>query len=140
MKKKVFHHLKNTLFMLAVLLLAFFASLLLQDVFDLWEHITTVFVFAVFLVSLGTDGFLYGLIATMIGVFAVNYAFTFPYFHVDFTDPTSIFSAIAMLIFSVLTSGLTAKLKKWEALKAEGRGSACAPIFFAPSRTIFAPR
>ena len=120
MKKKVFHHLKNTLFMLAVLLLAFFASLLLQDVFDLWEHITTVFVFAVFLVSLGTDGFLYGLIATMIGVFAVNYAFTFPYFHVDFTDPTSIFSAIAMLIFSVLTSGLTAKLKKWEALKAEG--------------------
>lgn len=95
-------------------------SILLQQLLHLDEHVSTMFVFAVFLISLLTDGFLYGLFATFVGVFAVNYAFTPPYFFLDLSATTSIFSALVMLVISLLTSGLMLKLKKGEALKAEG--------------------
>lgn len=112
--------LKNIAIMIGVLALSYGLGFLLQNVFNIWEHITTVFVFAVFLVSLFTDGYVYGIVATLGAVFSVNYAFTYPYFDVNFTAPANIFSAIVMLIISLLTSAFTTKLKKWQTLKAEG--------------------
>ncbi len=112
--------LKNTAVMMGVLLLSYGLGFVMQNVFDIWEHITTVFVFAVFLISLITDGYVYGIAATLIAVFSVNYAFTYPYFNVDFSAPASIFSAGVMLIISLLTSAFTTKLKRWQALKMEG--------------------
>lgn len=103
-----------------ILAAAFGISLLLQDVLEIAEHITTLFVFAVFIISLITDGFWYGISATVVSVIAINYAFTYPYFNMDFSVPESIFSAIVMLVISLLTSTFTTKLKKWQALKAEG--------------------
>ena len=117
MKKKV---LKNTAITLGALLSAYGISFLLQDVFDIWESIPSMFIFAVFIVSLVTDGYIYGIIATFAGIIAINYAFTYPYFDVDFSAPASIFSAAAMLIISLLTSAFTTRHKQWQALKAEG--------------------
>ena len=117
MTKKI---IKNAALTLGVLALSYGVGSLLLNVFELREHITTVFVFAVFLISLFTDGYVYGIAATFIGVFSVNYAFTYPYFDVDFSVPANIFSAVVMLIISLLTSAFTTKLKKWQALKAEG--------------------
>ena len=99
---------------------AFALSILLQNVLDISEHVTTLFAFAVFLISLVTDGFKYGIIATVISVIAINYAFTYPYFNMDFTVPESVFSAIVMLAISLLTSIFTTRLKAWQVLKAEG--------------------
>lgn len=115
MVKKI---LKNTAIMLGILIPSFGLGFVMQNVFDIWEHITTVFVFAVFLISLFTEGYVYGIIATLISVFVVNYVFTYPYFYIDVTAP-AIFSALVMLIISLLTSAFTTKLKKWQALKAE---------------------
>lgn len=112
--------LKNVAIMVGVLMLSYGLGFLLQNVFDIREHITTVFVFAVFLVSLLTDGYVYGIITTFASVLLVNYAFTYPYFYINFIIPENIFSAIVMLIISLLTSAFTTKLKKWQALKAEG--------------------
>jgi two-component system sensor histidine kinase KdpD len=117
MLKKI---LKDIAIMVGVLAFSYGSGFLLQYVFDNWEHITTVFVFAVFLVSLFTDGYVYGIIATFAGVIAVNYAFTDPFFDFDFSAPAKIISAVVMLIISLLTSAFTTKLKKWQALKAEG--------------------
>jgi len=117
MTKKV---LKNTAILISVLALSYGVGFLLQYVFDIWEHITTVFVFAVFLVSLSTDGYVYGIITTFAGVIAVNYAFTDPFFDFDFSAPAKIFSAAVMLIISLLTSTFTIQLKRWQMLKAEG--------------------
>ncbi|MBQ8414863.1 MAG: PAS domain-containing sensor histidine kinase [Clostridia bacterium] len=106
--------------MLLILGVTFFISLVLQDVLTMQEHITTVFVFAVFLVSLITDGYLYGILTAFLGVIAVNFAFTFPYFAFNFTIPENFFSALIMIVISLMTSALTTKLKKWQELKAEG--------------------
>lgn len=93
--------------------------MLFQHIFDVQEHITTVFVFAVFLVSLLTKGYLYGILASVIGTVAVNYAFTFPLFTLDFQTPVNLISGIIMFSIAVLTSALITKLKHHEALKAE---------------------
>lgn len=111
--------IKGILIALIALLFAFAFSLLFQYIFDVQEHITTIFVFAVFLVSLLTEGYLYGVSAAFIGTVAVNYAFTFPYFALDFTTPVNLISGIIMIAIAVLTSALTTKLKQHEAMKAE---------------------
>ena len=111
---------KNIAVTAGLLTLFYGLGFLLQNVFNIWEHISTVFVFAVFIVSLLTDGYIYGIIATFAAAFLINYAFTYPYFDVDFSVPENIISAIVMLIISLLTSAITTKLKKWQMLKTEG--------------------
>ena len=104
----------------AILTLTFGLSLLFQNVFLVREHVTTVFVFAVFLVSLWTPGYVYGVTAAVLSTLAVNYAFTFPYFAFNFTLSVNLFSAAVMIVLSVLTGALTTKIKRQEAIKAEG--------------------
>lgn len=98
---------------------SFGISVLLQDDLNIPEHVTTTIAFAVFLVSLITRGYIYGILSAVIGTLAINYAFTFPYFRLNFTIPTNLFSAITMIIIAVLTSALTTKVKHQEAVKAE---------------------
>ncbi len=112
-------YIKGGLITIVSLIGAFGLSLLFQYIFDVQEHITTVFVFAVFLTSLLTEGYLYGVLAAFIGTFAVNYAFAFPYYAVDFNTPVNMISGAIMMAIAVLTSTLTTKLKHQEALKAE---------------------
>ena len=102
-----------------ILGLCFFASVLMQDVAGIPEQVTTVFAFAVFLISLLTDGYFFGLLASAVSVLLVNYAFTFPYFALDFNIPSNFLSAVVMAVIAVLTSALTTKIKQQEALKAE---------------------
>ncbi len=110
---------RNVLIMVVSLIFAFGLSLLFQYIFEVQEHITTVFVFAVFLISLFTDGYCYGVLAAFLGTVAVNYAFTFPYFALNFTIPVNLVSGMIMIAIAVLTSALTTKLKHHEAMKAE---------------------
>lgn len=112
-------HLRNIAVTISILVAAFAVSILLQDTLEIPEHVTTTFAFAVFLISILTQGYVYGIIAAFTGTIAINYAFTFPYFHLNFTIPTNLFSAITMIIISVLTSALTTKVKHQEAVKAE---------------------
>ena len=112
--------LKNSLITLAVFILAFIACAILQNVLVIKEHVTTVFVFAVFVVSLLTDGYVYGFISTAIGFLAVNYAFTFPYFAFNFPVIENVLSALVMIVISLLTSALTTRVKRWEQIKKEG--------------------
>ena len=44
-----------------------------------------IFVLAVLLVSRLTDGYLFGLIASVLGVIGVNFIFTYPYWAFNFT-------------------------------------------------------
>ena len=111
--------MRDCLITVISLLCAFVLSLLFQYSFGVREHISTVFVFAVFLVSLLTEGYIYGVAAAFIGTVAVNYAFTFPYFTLNFTIQVNLISGIIMIAVAVLTGALTTKLKHHEATKAE---------------------
>ena len=117
--KKFLHSIKDTLITAVLLCAAFAISLLFQYIFQVQEHITTIFVFVVFLISLLTKGYVYGIVATLISAVAVNYAFTFPYFVIDFITPVNSISGVIMIVVSMMTSALTTKLKRHEAVKAE---------------------
>ena len=78
-----------------------------------------VFVLAVFLISMYTDGYLWGLAASLLCVLAVNFAFRSPYFAFNFTLPENLFSALVMLVVSIMTSTLTTRIKLQEQLRME---------------------
>ena len=111
-------HLWNITITVFIFWAAFLVSLLFQKL-QVGEHITTLFVFAVFLISLITDGYVYGVSAAVASMMAINYAFTFPYFELDFIIPSNMISAVIMVIIAVLTGTLTIRIKRHEVMKVE---------------------
>lgn len=103
----------------AILLVGAFVLSLQFQTLDVDEHITTVFVFAVFLVSLLTEGYVFGIASAVVGMFAVNFAFTYPYFALDFINPINLISAVIMLTVAIVTCLLVAKVKAHEVTRAE---------------------
>ena len=120
MSKKCKYYITNIGVSLGILATVFGVSIFLQEVLSVGENITMLFVFGVFLISVFTEGYLFGIVSAFVSVFAVNYAFTFPYFAFNFTIPENFMSALIMIAISLMTSALTTKLKFWQALKAEG--------------------
>ena len=117
---KIKPFLRKTAIMAVILIVSFLVSRLLQDLFHALAAIPTVFVFAVFLISLLTHSYGYGITGAVISVLAVNYAFTFPYFKLNFTIPENFFSAVVMIAVAVMTCALTIRLRKQEQLRTEG--------------------
>ena len=70
------HMLADGISMLLTLGAAFALNLLLLKQFDTRTMIPTIFVLGVFLVSWRTQGYFWGIAASLISVLAVNYAFT----------------------------------------------------------------
>ena len=120
MSEKQKKHLRGSLLMTTVLMSCFGVSMLLQNVLSVGGLVHTVFVFGVFLISLLTEGYFYGIVASFFATFAINFAFTFPYFSFNFTIPVNLISALLMIVISVMTGTLLTKMKKWQAIKAEG--------------------
>ena len=117
--KKQKYRLIDGVFMLAMLVSAFAVNLLLLEWFDTRTMIPMIFVLGVFLVSWKTQGYHWGIIASLISVLLVNWAFTYPYWAFDLMSPECISSALVMLIVATMTGALTTRLKQQEKLKAE---------------------
>ncbi len=115
---KIAAYIKNILIMLIALLIAVTLSIQFQKL-DVEEHITTVFVFAVFVISLLTRGYIYGIVASILSMVAINFIFTYPYFAFDFINPINLVSAVILLTIAVITSLLVTKIKYNESAKAE---------------------
>ena len=111
--------LRDGCFTVLAILGAFALNLLLQNRFQTQTMIPMIFVLGVFLVSWRTQGYFWGIAASLISVIAVNWAFTYPYWAFDLISPECISSAVVMLIVSVVTGTLTTRLKQQEKLKAE---------------------
>ena len=75
---------KDTLFSILIFCSAFAVNLLIQKLFTTQTLVPMIFVFGVFLISLKTHGYCYGIISAIVSVFAVNFAFTYPYYAFDF--------------------------------------------------------
>lgn len=111
--------IKDLLLTLLILTVSFAAVVLIQKAFDTEAMVPMIFVMAVFLVSLVTHGYLWGITASLVSVLAVNFAFTFPYFEFNFSLPENMFSGIVMLFVAVMTSALTTNVKNQERMRAE---------------------
>ena len=70
---------------LGILLLASVVCALLTHVGDSDSAVPMVFVLAVLLIARLTNGFLFSLLASIVSVIGVNYAFTYPYLEFNFT-------------------------------------------------------
>ena len=85
---------KDTLFSILIFCSAFAVNLLIQKLFTMQTLVPMIFVFGVFLISLKTHGYCYGITSAIVSVFAVNFAFTYPYYAFDFFVEESIFSDV----------------------------------------------
>ena len=112
-------YIRNILLTLLVLMAAFALCLVIQFVFQNEALVSAVFVLAIFLISLVTEGYIYGIAGALTSVLMLNFAFLQPLFKFDFTIPENIISAVIMIVVTILTGTLTTKIKRQEAIKAE---------------------
>ena len=110
---------KDGIFTLLILAVSFAVNLVLQELFDTRTMIPMIFVLGVFLISRQTQGYFWGVGASLVSVLLVNYAFTYPYYAFDLITPECLSSAVIMLIVSGMTGTLTTKIKQQEKMKAE---------------------
>lgn len=108
---------KDILFSITIFSCAFIVNFLIQKIFTTQTLVPMIFVFGVFLISLKTHGYCYGIVSAIVSVFAVNFAFTYPYYAFDFYVEESILSAIIMLIVAVSTSTLNIRIRDQEMLR-----------------------
>ena len=78
-----------------------------------------VFILAVLLISRLTTGYLFGFIASVLGVVCVNFIFTYPYWAVNFTLSGYPLTFIVFLAASIMTCALTTQARQSERLRAE---------------------
>lgn len=118
MSEKLKLFIRDSAITILTLTVFFFISLIIHTAFDSPSLIIPpLFVLAVFLISLFTNGYKYGIVAALISVLAVNFAFTFPFFSFNFTIIENLFSAVIILVVTTLTSTLTTKIKRQEEVK-----------------------
>ena len=98
----------------AVLICSFFRS---ADGIE--GYASPVFVLAVLLISRFTEGYIYGLTASVLGVICVNYFFTYPYMAVNFSISGYPLTFFSLLVVSLITSTLTSQVKQRDFLKME---------------------
>lgn len=111
--------IKDLAFSVMILLITYFLSYYMQFVFDTDTMVPTLFVLGVFFISRQTEGYVWGVVASLASVVLVNFTFTAPYFEVDFITPVNMFAALVMLLIAIMTSALTTQIKQQEKIKAE---------------------
>lgn len=104
---------------LALLAAAALLCAMLNMVGNSDSAVPLVFVLAVLLTARFTDGYFYGLFATIVSVFGVNYAFTYPYFEFNFTLTGYPFTFLTMFAVSLVVGMLTEQVKRQGRIEAE---------------------
>lgn len=110
---------KNGLITVCVLGIAAVIALFLQQFVTTDTHVPLLFVLAVLCVSRFTDGYVYGIVASMAAVIGVNYVFTYPYFAINFTLTGYPLTFVTMLAVSVSVSALTTQTRQQEQIRLE---------------------
>ncbi len=110
---------KDIIFAIFVLVTAFIINLVIKEIFGTDSLIPMIFVLGIFIISLRTEGYIIGIVSSIISVLAVNYAFTFPYYAFDLISPECVFSAVVMMIIAIMTGTLTTQVKRQRHAQAE---------------------
>lgn len=111
--------IKDFFFTVLALAASYFLSFFIQFGFETATIVPTIFVLGVFFVSLQTDGYFWGVLASLVSVILVNFTFTAPHYAIDLIKPVNLMAAMVMLVVAVMTSALTTQMKQQEKIKAE---------------------
>ena len=110
---------RNCLITAGILGIASGICFLLQQVVSTDNHVPLIFVLAVLFISRFTKGYVYGIVASVLAVFGVNFVFTHPYFKLDFTLTGYPLTFLAMLAVAICVSALTTQIKQQEQIRLE---------------------
>ena len=112
--------LKNPAICLGLLGAAVAISLALSGVNDDNNPFAVpVFILAMALIARLTDGYGWGIGASLVGTFCVNYMFTYPFWEFDLTLTGYPLTFAMMLVVSIFISALTTQIKRQEQLRFE---------------------
>ncbi|MBR2942247.1 MAG: DUF4118 domain-containing protein [Clostridia bacterium] len=110
---------RNMAVTIGLLLGASAVCVLLNRISSSDQAVPMVFVLAVLLTARVTDGFFYGLFASVASVIGVNYVFTYPYFEINFTITGYPITFLTMFAVSSVVGMLTAQVKRQSRIEAE---------------------
>ena len=82
-------------------------------------NISFLYVLVVVFIARYTTSYLYGIIGSLLSIVCINFFFTYPYMHLNFTMDGYPFAFLVMLIVSFITSATTTNLKKQARILAE---------------------
>ena len=91
----------------------------LRKISDSDVHVPLIFVLAVLIIALSTDGYFYGIFAALVSVFAVNWAFTYPYMKLDFSIYGYPLTFLTMLAVGIAASTLASRMKQQQKMELE---------------------
>ena len=117
--RKYLYTIRSIVLTIVILAVSFLVGIYIQKIFISSTLAPLIFALACFLISYITLGYAYGIAASLISAVVVNFAFTYPYFELNFSIPENIFSAVVFLAVAIMTSTLTTKIKRHEKLKSE---------------------
>lgn len=99
-----------------------------------------VLVLAVIMISRFTEGYIWGVIASVIAVFVVNIMFTYPYFHFNLTISGYLLTFIVNLAVSLIVSVMNTRIKQQESIRITAeRERLRADLFRAVSHDLRTP-
>lgn len=111
--------LKDWCIFFITMVLASVLCVALRGVSQTDVHVPLIFVLAALIISLATDGYFYGTLAALSSVIGVNWAFTYPYFKLDFSIYGYPLTFMTMLAVGFAVSTLTSRVKEQERIKLE---------------------
>ena len=115
--RQILRNLGITLLLLGAA--SFVCLLMMNSIGNSDSAVPLVFVLAVLVIARMTDGYFYSFIASIISVIGVNFAFTYPYFEVDFTITGYPLTFLTMLAVSLVVGMLTEQVKRQGRIEAE---------------------
>ena len=110
---------KDALITVGILALATGCCFLMHNGEQSNSHALLLFVLAILLISRFTNSYFYGMFASIIAVIEVNYIFTYPYFHFNFTLSGYPLTFLVMFSVSMVVSMLTTQIKQQEKIRTE---------------------
>lgn len=98
-----------------------FVATLVCSVLRIFEDgnvcISMVYLLSVFLISRFTKGYLFGIVAAIVSVMAMNYTFTYPYYKFNLAFSENATAFVSTLVVAVITSAMTTRTQKQEEIK-----------------------
>ena len=108
MIKKIIENIFKTI---VIMILSILLSLIFRKIGLHESNVMIVFILGVLFVSRYTDGYVYGILAAVIGVLSFNFFFTIPYYSFLAYRADYPVTFIIMLIAAIITSTLTSRVK-----------------------------
>lgn len=107
--KKVF--IRDLIITIGSIAVCSFAAMFFRVVWGGTDLVCTAYILAVVIVARLTNGYLWGILTSFLGVVAANYFFTYPYFYFNFVLPGYKPTFMVMFIISLTVSMLMANSK-----------------------------